>query len=89
MVLVMGSSDSFHQGLDMGLSPSVQKQLCNKYSRLSSFFPNCSDHCQILQKETLMLRGYKLLVSPARERKFEVLERQQNKVLDLMFNLKE
>ena len=37
MGLVMASSDSFHQSLDMDLSPSVQKQLCIKYSRLLAY----------------------------------------------------
>jgi len=37
---------------------------------------------QILKKEALVLRGYKLLVSPARERRFEVLDRQQSEGKD-------
>jgi len=32
---------------------------------------------QVLKKEALVLRGYKLVASPARERKFEVLDRRQ------------
>ena len=65
----------------MALCPSLQKQLCNKYSRLAPLFPYWSLWCyQILQKETLVLRGYKLAVSPARERRFEVLDRRHSEV---------
>ena len=35
-----------------------------------------------MQKEALVLRGYRLHVSPARERRIEVLERQQSEVFD-------
>jgi len=37
---------------------------------------------QILKKETLVLRGYKLAVSPARERRFEVLDRRHSEGKD-------
>lgn len=85
--LVLRSSDSFHQGSDMALSPfSEEKQLCNTYSRLFIVL-DLPSHLiwsllKIVQKEALVLRGYRLHVSPARERRIEVLERQQSQVLN-------
>jgi len=37
---------------------------------------------QILKKESLVLRGYKLVASPARERRFEVFDRRQSEAKD-------